>query len=82
MSNNNIFKGDSGGPLVCNGIQAGVVSFGLECALPNTPAVYVDVATYIPWLRNVTGLRLSSANTFGKVSQVFIFLCLAITLLH
>lgn len=60
---------------MCNGAQAGVVSFGLECALADTPAVYVDVATYIPWLNNVTGLELSAANYFGRAAVTLLFIC-------
>lgn len=61
--------------MICNGIQAGIVSFGLECGLAATPAVYVDVATYTPWLSNVTGLQLSSANALPKISTILFILC-------
>uniref|UniRef100_A0A3P9LD91 Peptidase S1 domain-containing protein n=1 Tax=Oryzias latipes TaxID=8090 RepID=A0A3P9LD91_ORYLA len=47
-------QGDSGGPLVTkNGtawIQAGVVSFGNKCALPNFPGVYARVSEYQTWI--------------------------------
>lgn len=37
-------QGDSGGPLVYGGVQVAVVGFGLGCARPGYPGVYMDVA--------------------------------------
>lgn len=37
-------QGDSGGPLVYGGVQVGIVGFGLGCARPGYPGVYMDVA--------------------------------------
>lgn len=68
--------------MVCNGAQAGIVSFGLQCALPQTPAVYVDIASYILWLRNVTRLELSSANVFSQISVTLLLLCTSLGMLR
>lgn len=51
--------GDSGGPLMIpifeNGTfpfyQIGIVSHGVGCGKPNKPAVYVNIANYIDWIK-------------------------------
>lgn len=49
-------KLDSGGPLVSKQgsrwIQAGLVSFGEGCALPNFPGVYTRVSQYQTWINS------------------------------
>uniref|UniRef100_A0A671UF10 Peptidase S1 domain-containing protein n=1 Tax=Sparus aurata TaxID=8175 RepID=A0A671UF10_SPAAU len=46
--------GDSGGPLVCNGVAAGVVSFGdEECNDQHFPNVYTDVSKFRPWIDQI-----------------------------
>ncbi|XP_073333356.1 mast cell protease 1A-like [Pagrus major] len=46
--------GDSGGPLVCNGMAAGVVSYGdSDCSDPGFPDVYTDVSQFRPWIGKV-----------------------------
>lgn len=49
-------KGDSGGPQVIKQgsfwIQAGIVSFGIGCALPDFPGVYARVSWYENWIKD------------------------------
>ncbi|KAM7357033.1 uncharacterized protein ACRADG_002550 [Cochliomyia hominivorax] len=51
-------KGDGGGPLVCErgGVWnvVGVVSWGIGCGQANVPGVYVKVAHYLDWIRQIT----------------------------
>ncbi|KAH8378574.1 hypothetical protein KR009_000014 [Drosophila setifemur] len=44
-------SGDSGGPLSHDGICFGFVSFGIGCANPKYPGVYVNLKRYIPWIK-------------------------------
>ncbi|KAH8349834.1 hypothetical protein KR084_007786, partial [Drosophila pseudotakahashii] len=45
-------QGDSGGPLVSDGKLVGIVSYGIECAFPNVPGIYANVAELRPWIEN------------------------------
>lgn len=49
-------QGDSGGPLFVvrnnNFVQAGIVSYGEGCALPDIPGVYTRVTSYTDWIQS------------------------------
>ncbi|KAG5862327.1 hypothetical protein JTB14_036169 [Gonioctena quinquepunctata] len=51
-------KGDGGGPMVCEKGSTwqvvGVVSWGIGCGQNGVPGVYVKVAHYLDWIKQVT----------------------------
>ncbi|XP_068082200.1 uncharacterized protein [Anabrus simplex] len=51
-------KGDGGGPMVCErgGVWhvVGIVSWGIGCGQYGVPGVYVKVAHYLDWIRQIT----------------------------
>lgn len=42
--------GDSGGPFVVDGRQAGIVSWGVDCASPGAPGIYTEIAFFRGWI--------------------------------
>lgn len=65
-------QGDSGGALVVDvgGIPtiAGLVSTGIECALPAFPGQYTRVTTYLDWLRQYVPLPASVPDPPSQVT--------------
>ncbi|XP_068921157.1 tryptase beta-2-like [Petaurus breviceps papuanus] len=47
-------QGDSGGALVCDvqntWLQAGIVSWGIDCGAPHRPGVYTRVTNFVDWI--------------------------------
>lgn len=48
--------GDSGGALVIDGIQYGIVSWGIGCALKNRPGVYASVPRLRKYILEQSGI--------------------------
>ncbi|TDG50972.1 hypothetical protein AWZ03_002627 [Drosophila navojoa] len=48
--NKDACQGDSGGPLVSDDVLVGVVSWGTNCAKPEYPGIYADVALLRDWI--------------------------------
>lgn len=50
--------GDSGGPMkrLKDDTLIGIVSWGLECALPNKPGVYSKITSARSWIKNLTNV--------------------------
>ncbi|KAK3921842.1 Phenoloxidase-activating factor 2 [Frankliniella fusca] len=63
-------KGDGGSPLVCpidneseRYYQAGIVAWGIDCGLANTPGVYGNVAQFRNWIDNeLSRLNLDTSS--------------------
>lgn len=46
-------QGDSGGPLICDGIQYGIISWGIGCGREGLPGIYTRVSFFINWIEEV-----------------------------
>ena len=58
-------QGDSGSPLIVkrSSIDArfvGVESYGVGCVKPNYYGVYIDVYTYLPWIRRILAVSIQN----------------------
>merc|ERR1712080_431885 len=63
-------EGDGGSPLVCeqNGVWylAGLVAWGIGCANPNIPGVYVNIPSFSDWI-----VQNSIGQQYGQQGQQY-----------
>ncbi|KAF5296214.1 hypothetical protein FQR65_LT10289 [Abscondita terminalis] len=59
-------KGDSGGPMICNNELVGLISWGIGCAAPRHPGIYMDISYYYRWINS------DHSNSIGKCVNSFI----------
>lgn len=48
-----ISTGDSGGPMSAQGIQIGIISWGVHCGHREYPGVYTNVSQFREWIDSV-----------------------------
>ncbi|KAJ8683444.1 hypothetical protein QAD02_019236 [Eretmocerus hayati] len=63
---------DGGSPLVCKRGSGqwevvGLVAWGIGCASPNIPGVYVNVASYVKWIKEVTKLQRNFISFLKRI---------------
>lgn len=54
----NTCHGDSGGVLTYNGVQYGIVSFGVKCITPSYPQIYTHVYNLRDFIYNYTNIEI------------------------
>ncbi|KAK2917030.1 hypothetical protein Q8A67_001404 [Cirrhinus molitorella] len=66
-------QGDSGGPISSRKgslwIQAGIVSFGIQCADPTFPTVFARVSQYQDWIKSYMGSNQPGFVAFNAASN-------------
>jgi len=56
-------SGDSGGPLVADGVQYGIVSYGVSTGCgKGIPGIYAEVSCYLGWVGETTGLDVGRST--------------------
>ena len=52
-------SGDSGGPLVVDGVQIGIVSFGILFCFPGFPSAFTRTTSFLDWIENNTDVQIN-----------------------
>lgn len=71
---------------MCEGQLTGLVSFGVQCALPKLPTYYADVRYHSEWIINTTiqyqyHWSDSSLDSFFLLIYVILFILLVLVIL-
>jgi secreted trypsin-like serine protease len=51
-------SGDSGGPLVTDGVQIGIVSFGVIFCMPGYPSGFTRITSFLDWIAANSDVRI------------------------
>ncbi|XP_057659339.1 trypsin-3-like [Diorhabda carinulata] len=49
-------RGDSGGPFIINGVQIGIISWGIGCGRLLIPGVYASIPVLRKYIRSISGI--------------------------
>lgn len=63
-------QGDSGSPVVADGKLIGIVSFGIGCALKNTPGVYTKVTAFKDFIYGNSSISINYDTRLGFIGVV------------
>nr|CAI5866835.1 unnamed protein product [Callosobruchus analis] len=77
--------GDSGAPVMCNGVQYGVVTWGIGCA-DSLPGVFTRVDTHLDFIKDVfegnLEPRVPAGRAVGLRGGFGVMFCIAVTFLY
>nr|XP_022902959.1 transmembrane protease serine 11A-like [Onthophagus taurus] len=59
---------DAGGPLMCDGVQIGILSFGIFCG--QSPGVYTRVDTHIDFIKSIIDNDSLSKSSYIKINLI------------
>ncbi|CAL7948235.1 unnamed protein product [Xylocopa violacea] len=64
-------NGDSGGPLAANGVQIGIVSYGIPCGV-GKPDVYTRVSSFVSWIKNQQSYLMNEDTATQPADAIYI----------
>lgn len=70
--------GDSGGPLICNSIQIGIVSWGVECGLPDNPGAYTKTAYHLGYIYDTIYNNAGNDKVYVSVTKIVVIVLILV----